>query len=75
MLERRDGRADARDQGLDLWRELGERFDLLVDRRAWFEPPFQRFLSFCRSPAFPARAEEMGGYDVTGLGRVLFNGA
>jgi excisionase family DNA binding protein len=52
-----------------------ERFDLLVDRRAWFEPPFQRFLAFCRSPAFPARAEEMGGYDVSGLGRVLFNGA
>jgi excisionase family DNA binding protein len=52
-----------------------ERFDLLVERRAWFEPPFQRFLAFCRSTAFTARAEEMGGYDISGLGRVLFNGA
>lgn len=52
-----------------------ERFDLLVDRRAWFEPPFQRLLAFCRSAAFSARAEEMGGYDTSDLGRVLFNGA
>jgi excisionase family DNA binding protein len=54
---------------------IKERFDLLVDRRAWFEPPIQQLLAFCRSAAFSARAEEMQGYDVGGLGRVLFNGA
>lgn len=52
-----------------------ERFDLLVDRRAWFEPPLQRLLGFCREAPFLARAEEMQGYDVSGLGRVRFNGA
>ena len=50
-----------------------ERFDLLVERRAWFEPPFQRFLEFCRSAAFRQRAESLDGYDVSGFGRVRFN--
>jgi putative molybdopterin biosynthesis protein len=27
-----------------------ERFDLLVDRKAWFDPPLQALLAFCRSP-------------------------
>lgn len=51
-----------------------ERFDLLVDRRAWFEPPLQQLVGFCRSEAFVRRAGELGGYDVGGLGRVRFNG-
>jgi putative molybdopterin biosynthesis protein len=51
-----------------------ERFDLLVDRRAWFEPPMQRFLAFCRSDAFAARARELKGYDVSDHGTVHFNG-
>jgi len=51
-----------------------ERFDLLVDRRSWFEPPLQRLFAFFRSPVFLTRASEMQGYDVGGLGRVHFNG-
>ena len=54
---------------------LEERFDLLVDRRAWFEPPMQTFLDFVRSDAFQRRAAEVPGYDVADLGRVRFNGA
>ncbi|MGB7183492.1 MAG: helix-turn-helix transcriptional regulator [Burkholderiaceae bacterium] len=54
---------------------IEERFDLLVNRRAWFEPPMQKFLTFCNSPAFAARAAEMDGYDVSGFGTVHFNGA
>jgi excisionase family DNA binding protein len=53
---------------------VDERFDLLVDRRAWFEPPMQTFLDFCRSAAFAARLGELEGYDASGLGRVHFNG-
>ncbi len=53
---------------------MRERFDLLVDRRAWFEPPMQRFLRFCQSPAFMQKAEELRGYDVRGFGKVHFNG-
>lgn len=54
---------------------MDERFDLLVDRRAWFEPPLQQFWGFCASKAFQARAAELEGYDVAGLGTVHFNGA
>ena len=52
-----------------------ERFDLLVRRREYFEPPFQKLLAFARSPAFRSRAEEMTGYDVSAMGRVVHNGA
>ncbi|GJL83271.1 MAG: DNA-binding protein [marine bacterium B5-7] len=53
---------------------IHERFDLLVDRRAWFEPDFQMFVRFCTTPAFAERAEALGGYDISGLGTVCFNG-
>jgi DNA binding domain, excisionase family len=52
-----------------------ERFDLLVDRAAWFDAPLQRLWRFCQSEAFRAKAREFGGYDVAGLGTVHFNGA
>lgn len=58
---------------LDFVPLASERYDLLVDRRAWFEPPFQTLLGFCQSPAFRARATEMAGYDVTGQFRVHLN--
>ncbi len=51
-----------------------ERFDLLIDRRAYFEAPVQQFLAFCRSDAFRAKAAELPGYDVSGQGRVHFTG-
>ncbi|MEK9673425.1 MAG: helix-turn-helix transcriptional regulator [Rhodospirillaceae bacterium] len=54
---------------------MQERFDILVDRRAWFDPPMQKFLAFCRTDAFTRKANAMGGYDVSGLGAVRFNGS
>ena len=53
---------------------MQERFDLLVERRAWFEPPMQRFIRFCQSPAFIKKAKELKGYDVSGCGQIHFNG-
>lgn len=53
---------------------MRERFDLLVDRRAWFEPPMQRFIYFCQTQGFAQKVDELGGYDVSGFGRVHFNG-
>jgi len=50
-----------------------ERFDMMIDRHAWFEPPLQTFFTFCRSETFAAKAADMKGYDTTGLGRVRFN--
>ena len=51
-----------------------ERFDLLVDRRAWFEPPMQMLLDFLRRPAFADRAAALGGYTVDAPGQVIWNG-
>ena len=52
-----------------------ERFDLLVERRSWFEPPFQAFARFCAGRSFREKAAELGGYDVEDFGVVHFNGA
>ncbi|MCB1801069.1 MAG: helix-turn-helix transcriptional regulator [Gammaproteobacteria bacterium] len=52
---------------------LRERYDLLVDRAAWFDPPLQALMTFCRTPAFAEKAAEFAGYDVSGLGTVRFN--
>ena len=49
---------------------IGERFDLLVDRRSYFTGPVQRLLTFARGPAMRDRAAAMGGYDLTDLGAV-----
>lgn len=65
----------ARQFGLGFAPTMRERFDLLVDRRAWFEPPIQALLAFARGDAFAAKARELGGYDVSGLGTVRWNGA
>jgi putative molybdopterin biosynthesis protein len=51
-----------------------ERYDLALWRRDSFEPPLQKLLSFSRTAAFQRRAEELGGYDVAGLGTVHYNG-
>ena len=51
-----------------------ERFDLLVSRRAYFEPPMQRFVRFLGTPAFADHAAGMAGYDVADAGTVRWNG-
>lgn len=65
----------ARQFGLDFVPLARERFDLAIWRRAYFEEPIQNLLAFARTPRFAERATEMGGYDLSGLGSVQFNGA
>lgn len=50
-----------------------ERYDLIVERRAYFEPAFQALLAFTRGADFAAKTETLGGYDCGGLGRVRWN--
>ena len=52
-----------------------ERYDLLIDRRAYFEEGIQKLLSFCRRRDFARKAKELAGYDVSHLGTVRFNGS
>jgi len=53
---------------------MRERYDMLLRRRDYFEPPLQTLFAFARTDAFRARAARMGGYDVAGLGTVHYNG-
>lgn len=59
--------------GLSFVPILRERFDLCLWRSAAFDAPLRRLLDFLRDPRFAARAERMGGYDVRGAGRVVWN--
>ncbi|MGI9492298.1 MAG: substrate-binding domain-containing protein [Geminicoccaceae bacterium] len=54
---------------------IEERFDLLINRRAWFEPPLQRFFSLCHSSKLNTRAKDLEGYDLANFGHVHFNGS
>jgi excisionase family DNA binding protein len=77
-----EGRADAglaveaaaRQLRLDFLPLQRERYDLALHRRDYFEPQLQALLAFARTDAFRARAKELGGYDVSGLGAVRYNG-
>lgn len=50
-----------------------ERCDLVIRRRDYFEAPFQTLLAFTRTAAFTSHAADLGGYDISGLGTVLYN--
>jgi len=65
--------AVAQPYGLAFVPLIEERFDLLVDRRAWFEPPMQALMAFVRTEAFRDRAGRLAGYEVADLGQVVWN--
>lgn len=65
--------AVARSYGLSFVPVIEEEFALLVDRKAWFEPPMQSLLAFCASDASRARADAYGGYDIERIGTVQWN--
>lgn len=63
----------ARDFGLRFVPLMEERFDLLIDRWAYFEAPLQTLMGFCQSAELRAQADKLGGYDLTGSGQVRWN--
>jgi molybdate-binding protein len=77
----RQGKADAglaieavaREQGLDFLPLLWERYDLVVRRVEYFEPPLQRLFAFTRTDLFREHAKSLGGYDVANTGAVILN--
>lgn len=66
-------RAVAKQYGLDFVPLARERYDLIMRRRDYFEPPMQSLLAFTDTERFRTRAEEMGGYDISRLGAVVYN--
>jgi molybdate-binding protein len=77
----RDGKADAgfgiaavaRQCRVDFVPLHRERYDLVMRRWEYFEPPLQRLLAFTRTARFVEKAAEFGGYDITGVGQVTYN--
>jgi len=76
----RAGRADtgiatrsvASAAGLDFVPIVWEAFDLLVRQRDYFHGPMQTLIRFLQSPELKARAQEMGGFDLSTAGSVRF---
>ena len=62
-------RAVARQLRLDFLPLATERFDIVLHRRDYFEPPFQKLLEFARTETFRARAPPLGGDHLTGQRR------
>ncbi len=50
-----------------------ESFDLVMHRRSYFEPAVQALISFARQERFIQRAGALQGYNVSDLGKVLYN--
>jgi putative molybdopterin biosynthesis protein len=50
-----------------------ERFDLVVRRWHFFEPPVQALLTFAQGTTAQAKAADLQGYDLSGLGKVRYN--
>ena len=65
-------RAVAEAAGLGFVPLTWEWFDLAVRQRDYFRPPLQALMRFLRTPAFTARAKELGGYDVAATGTVRY---
>ncbi|XDB00123.1 helix-turn-helix transcriptional regulator [Sulfitobacter sp. LCG007] len=62
--------AVARPHGLAFLPLITERFDLLVDRRAYFTEPLQALMRFAAGDALLKKADGLCGYDLEGTGRV-----
>ena len=76
-----DGRADvglavravAQQFHLDFIPLTVERLDIAVLRASYFDAPWQALMDFTRKPTFQRYAKTLAGYDVRGLGRVMWN--
>ncbi len=66
--------AVARQHGLDFVPLVRERYDIVMRRRDYFEPALQSLLAFVRTDRFRTRAQDMTGYEIGGLGTVVYNG-
>lgn len=65
-------RAVASATGLEFVPIVWEPFDLVMRQRDYFHGPLQALIRFLRTNDFNARAQELGGYDVSAAGAVRF---
>jgi excisionase family DNA binding protein len=65
--------AVAQSYGLEFLPLIEEEFALLVDRKAWFDPPLSALMAFCQTPLFEKRAQSYNGYDIGDIGKIIWN--
>lgn len=58
--------------GLDFIPLRWERFDLLINRDRFFDPPVQRFINLLHDPSFKKIAKEFVGYDLSVSGKMIY---
>ena len=58
--------------GLDFIPLRWERFDLLINRDRFFDPPVQRFINLLHDPSFKDIAKEFVGYDLSVSGKMIY---
>ncbi len=76
-----DGRADAglavravaRQFHLDFIPLTVERLDIAVLRGSYFDAPWQSLFAFTHKPLFQRYAKMLAGYDVSEMGKVMWN--
>lgn len=76
-----DGRADvglavravARQFHLDFVPLTVERLDIAVLRASYFDAPWQTLMAFTQKPVFQRYAKTLAGYDISNLGKVMWN--
>ena len=52
---------------------VDEVYDIIVDRKAWFDAPLQNLFDFARTNEFADHVRRMPGVDAEGLGQVVWN--
>ena len=63
----------AQQHSLEFFPVIDEHLDLLIDRRFWFEPPMQDFISFCKGGVFASYIESLQGYSCEHMFDVCVN--
>ena len=58
--------------GLDFIPLRWERFDLLINRDRFFDPPVQRFINLLHGPTLKEVAKEFVGYDLSVCGKMIY---
>jgi excisionase family DNA binding protein len=58
--------------GLDFIPLRWERYDLLITKERFFDQGVQQFLGLLHEKRFQQMADELSGYDVSGVGRMVF---
>ena len=58
--------------GLEFLPLRWERFDLLISRERFFEPPVQRFINLLHDPQFKEEANKFTGYDMSISGKMVY---